>query len=541
MQSTVKTALSEHVELDRALTILRRRWWLILLIALLGAGLSYGLSRSQPKKYTATASILFEQSGVNSQASGLQAGSSPGSQDPTVMATNVQLLSGQSGLAGATARTVGHGLTAADVSQAISVAQEGQTNVATVSATNLSPTLAAAIANNYVAQFIAAQRQQQQQQVLKGLLLVERQIASLSRQQLAGTSGQALLDRAESLRILRSLQNGGARVVGSAKPPAGPSSPKVVRNTVLGFVLGLILCIAVVFVIERVDRRMKTVEDLEATYQLPLLSAVPRNKTFAHSPMSGNSNREHNEVFKLLHAYLRYFNVDREIRSLVVASASPGDGKTTIARNLAQAAQETGTKTLLIEADMRRPNLAKTYGLRAAPGLSEVLVGSAQRYDAITQVPIVSAVNGRQADAFLDVLVAGHPPPNPVELIESQAMATLLAWAAGRYELVVVDTPPLSVVSDAIPLLRRVDGVVIVSRLGTNRRDAAAFLRQRLESLDAPLLGVIANGIKAGKEGYGYGYGHDYGSGEYSAAPADDVLEPLSSEHERPGAASRRG
>ncbi len=112
---------------------------------------------------------------------------------------------------------------------------------------------------------------------------------------------------------------------------------------------------------------------------------------------------------------------------------------------------------------------------------------------------------------MLDVLVAGHAPPNPTELVQSHAMADVLAWAREQYDLVVIDTPPLTVVADAIALLKAVDGVVLVAQLGKNTRDAAAFLRERLVGVNAPLLGVVANGVKARKGGsYGYGYGYGY-------------------------------
>jgi capsular exopolysaccharide synthesis family protein len=210
---------------------------------------------------------------------------------------------------------------------------------------------------------------------------------------------------------------------------------------------------------------------------------------------------------------------------LLVASAAPGDGKTTIAHNLAEAAQETGTRTLLVEADLRRPTLARHYGLRAAPGLSELLIGAAEPHEAIQPVPIATRVNGATGEISLDVLVAGHPPPNPAELMESQTMSDTLGWVAEQYELVVVDTPPIAVVSDAMPLLRKVDGVVLVSQLGKNTRDAAAFLRERLVGVNAPLLGVVANGIRAkSKSAYGYGYG--YGYYEHDGHQSQPIDEP---------------
>jgi capsular exopolysaccharide synthesis family protein len=508
------------LDLERALVVLRRRWWVILLSTMVVGGASFALSEHQQKEYTATAAVLFEDSQLNQQASGLQIVNTSPTEDPTIMATDVQLLTQQSGAGEATARLLGHGLTASDVSNAISVSEQGQTNVANVSATHPNPTLAAQIANTFVSQFIASQRDQQQASVAQAISLVERQVAALSHQQLAGTTGQALLDRAESLRILAKLQDGGAQLVTPAKTPTSPSSPKVKRNTALGLLLGLFLGLTAAFLLERFDRRMKNPEDLEKTYRLPLLAAVPQSKSYAMAPQAGASSHADTEVFQLLRAYLRYFNVDRELRSLLVVSAAPGDGKTTIARNLAQAAQETGTKTLLLEADLRRPTLAQHYQVDMGPGLSELLVGSSDAHDAIRAIPIATRVNGKASQVSLDVLVAGHPPPNPAELLESKAMEDLLAWAAEHYELVLIDTPPVAVVSDAMPLLRKVDGVVLVSQLGKNTRDAAAVLRERLLGVNAPLLGVVANGVRTkGKDPYGYGYGNAYyGADERSTA-----------------------
>jgi receptor protein-tyrosine kinase len=503
----------ERPDLEQALTVLRHRWWVIVLVAVLAAAASFAFSEHQTKQYTATSSVLFQNPQLSQQASGLQVTVLSPAEDPSIMATNIQLLSQQSGGAASTAQIIGHGLTGAAVSGAISVSQVGQTSVANLSATTTSPSLSAAIANAYVAQFISAQQIQQRASVQQALDLVERQIAGLSTEQLAGTDGQALVDRAESLRILANLQDGGAQVVTRAVPPSAPSSPKVGRNTALGLLLGLLIGVSLAFLLERFDRRIKTVEDLSAIYRLPLLAAVPQSESYARSSgaVPGGQQGEQ-EVFRLLRAYLRYFNVDREVRSLVVASAAPRDGKTTVARNLAHAAQETGTKTLLVDADLRRPDMARAYGVGAAPGLSEVLTGSAQAREAIRSIPIATRVNGKTAEVTLDVLVAGHPPPNPAELIESQAMADILSWATEHYELVVIDTPPLSVVSDAIPLLPKVDGVVIVSQVGKNTRDAAEFLRERLVGINAPLLGVVANCVKGkGRGDYGYGYGY-YGA-----------------------------
>ena len=241
------------------------------------------------------------------------------------------------------------------------------------------------------------------------------------------------------------------------------------------------------------------------------------------------------EAFHLIRAHLRYFNVDRELRTLLVASAAPGDGKTTVARHLASAAARMGSRVLLLEADLRRPTLAQQLDVQSGPGLSDVLIGAESLSEATQMIdldsPRVEGSGGRGSGGSgsggrtLDVLVAGAAlPPNPGELVESHAMETLLERAKATYDLVVIDTPPLTAVSDAFPLLRKVDGVIIVGRVGRNRRDVAQRLHETLTGAGAPLLGVVANGFKSGRRGgYGYGYSYDYaasGAGATTGAKA---------------------
>ncbi len=218
------------------------------------------------------------------------------------------------------------------------------------------------------------------------------------------------------------------------------------------------------------------------------------------------------EAFHLIRAHLRYFNVDKELRTLLVASAAPGDGKTTVARHLASAAARMGARTLLVEADLRRPTMAQQFEIHPGAGLSDVLIGAVAMNEAIQSISLDRPGNDVSRARTLDVLLAGPVlPPNPAELIESRAMENLLDGARSTYDLVVVDTPPLTVVSDAFPLLGEVDGVIVVGRVGRNRRDVAVRLRETLVAAGAPLLGVVANGFKAGRLGsYGYGYSYNY-------------------------------
>jgi capsular exopolysaccharide synthesis family protein len=373
--------------------------------------------------------------------------------------------------------------------------------------------LAAAIANTYVNLFVSEQQTSNHAYYASALALVQKQLATLSQRQRLSPSGLALEGRAQSLGVLAELRSGNVEVAQQASAPTSPSSPKTSRNTVIGGLLGLLIGLGMAFLLERLDRRIREPKDLERIYGLPLLGVIPESKALSRSargkkdaqPLLSSGEAE---AFHLIRAHLRYFNVDRQLRTILVASAAPGDGKTTIARHLAAAAATMGSRVLLMEVDLRRPTLAQRLGVPSGPGLSDVLIGSLTLDEAVRSIALDTRSGERSDGRSLDVLVSGAVlPPNPGELVESHAMEALLRQAQAVYDLIVIDTPPLTAVSDAFPLLRKVDGVIIVGRVGRNRRDVAERLHETLQSVRAPLLGVIANGVKAsGLDAYSYSY-----------------------------------
>jgi capsular exopolysaccharide synthesis family protein len=517
---------AEHtnLSLEQVLGVLRRRALWILLCFVLVAGAAYGFSKHQTKKYTATASLVFNNNQLSQAVAGLPVASS--NNQLAQQNTNLKLV--QLGdMAEKTAGRLGQGLTKEKVKEGVSVSAEGESNVVDVAATATSPALAASIANTYTKQFVYEQQNTNHAYYNAALRLVEKQLNALSPHERAGSAGLALQNRAQSLGTLAELRNGNVQVAQAAAVPTSPSSPKVLTNTVLGGLLGLLLGLGIAFLLERLDRRIREPKDLEVVYGLPLLGVVPESTALSRSA-KGRKNAgaalpaSEAEAFHLIRAHLRYFNVDRELRTLMVASAAPGDGKTTVARHLAGAAARMGSRVLLVEADLRRPTIALQLDISSGPGVADVLIGAVPLGEATQTVGLdLPRVDGSGSRGF-DVLVAGSSlPPNPGELIESHAMESLLQQAKSRYDLIVIDTPPLTAVSDAFPLLGKVDGVIIVGRVGRNRRDVAQRLHETLTGAGAPLLGVVANGFKSGRlGGYGYGYSYDYASG-VKGRPAD--------------------
>ncbi len=516
---------SEGLNFEQALGTLRRRAPLIVLCCVLAAAAAFGVSKHQTKKYTATASLVFGNSPLSQQIVGLSA-SGAGGGSLTQQTSNVELVRGGD-TAAVTASVLGRGLTEEAVSESVSIAAQGESNVVDLSATAHSPALAARIANTYANQFVRQQQRANGRYFKSALALVTKQLAKLTPAQRLGQDGLGLEDRAQTLSLLKELHYNDVQVSQEALPPSSPTSPKTSRNTALGGLLGLLIGLGLAFTLAGFDRRIKGPEELEEIYRLPLLGEVTESAALGRSRRRGGQGRAalapaEAEAFSLIRAHLRFFNIDRDLRTILIASPAPGDGKTTIARGLAEAAARSGSRALLVEVDLRHPMLAQRLDIQPGPGLAEVLIDALATGGATQSVPVGVAPGEGIDGRTLDVLVAGAVlPPNPGELLESRAMDALLKQAKSAYDIVVIDTPPLIAVSDAFPLLTRVDGVVIVGRVGHSQREAAERLRRVLSSSRAPLLGVIANSSKAGG-GSAYAYAESRKSSSSSGAALDN-------------------
>jgi capsular exopolysaccharide synthesis family protein len=510
--------------LEKLVGVIRRRWLLITLCAVIAAGAAFAFTRTQAMKYTATASLIFNTS-QQSAVTGLPAASANSQQ--TEQNTNLQLTQLDE-VAEKTATTLGGGLTKAAVKAAVSVSGRSESSIVDVSATATSPALAARLANTYASQFVNEQQTATREYYSSALAVINKQLAQ--------GGSIALQERATALQLLAQLP-ADVRVAQPATPPTSPSSPKASRNTLLGAFLGLLLGLGLAFLAERSDPRMQEVEEFEAIYRLPLLGVVP--ESVALSQDEHDTGRPwidlpptEAEVFNLIRAHLRSIHGERPLHSVLIASATAGDGKTTVASHLAAAAARMGSRVLLIEADLRHPTLAQRLGIPSTRGLSDVLTQADSLGEAVQPVDLSLHPGGVVEQRVLDVLVAGQPlPMNPAELIESRAMESALTLAKSTYDLVVIDTPPLTAVSDAFPLLRMVDGVIVVGWVGRTPRDVSTHLQQTLTASGARLLGVVANGIRAGAAG-------PYNTGAYIAREPAAVLAPPPERAPSPGESS---
>jgi capsular exopolysaccharide synthesis family protein len=481
-----------------------------------------GISLLQEKQYSASASLLFRNPGYAQNLFGNTV-TTPET-DPTREAATNEKLVGLKVVAKRTSEQL-TGLTLDEISNMVDVSASGEADIVSVTATSSDPEQAKAVANTFAHQFIDFRAQADKSKLLQAKQLAEEEYSRLSPEQQAGPRGVALSSGAEKLGILASLQTGNAELVQPAEVPTSPSSPRPVRNGFLAAIIGLLLGIGLAFLFERLNRTLRDPEEARDAFGLPVLAVVPESKAIVASNQRAVTVElpfMENEAFRMLRAQLRYFNTDRDVRTVVVSSHAAGVGKSTVAWNLGRVAA-TSSRAIVVEADLRNPTLSVQHGLRPGPGLAELLTHQAELDEAIQSKPLTARANGAGGgERQVDVIVAGSHPPNPAELIESKAMSDILAELTKRYELVVVDTAPIGVVSDALPLLPVVDGLIVVARIGETTRDTAQEMRDQLDRLDAPVLGIVANVAKVGRRSrYGYGYYGPASQGEPAERPAE--------------------
>jgi capsular exopolysaccharide synthesis family protein len=493
------------------------------------------ISLQQTKQYSATATLLFQNQNYAQGLFGTSANFTPNVSvnDPTRQAATDLSLVQQSVIATKTAETLGQGLTTSRVQSYISAGAVGQSDLVSVTAATPHRQLSAAVANAYAIAFVAYRRELQRGAVAVAARQVTAKLHAMTAAGRNSPAGRELAARQQDLAIFASLQTGDAQLYTPATTPTSASSPRPVRNTVIGLFVGILLGLCLALVAERLDRRVRDAEEFEEIFQRPMLGKIEKSRRIAdqrqaHRLLPGGAETE---SFRTLRANLRYLNVDRTVRSVVITSAMPGEGKSVLSWNLAEVSAMAGQRVLLVEADLRRPVFGEFLGnAPGKSGLSDVLAGHSS-LDQVVQhvsVPSGSAANGADEDRGpeLAVVTSGPVPPNPGDLLESGRMASFLHEVIGQYEFVVIDTPPTSVVSDALHLFPYVDGVIAVTRLGTTPRDRAKALVAQLRRVEARLLGIVVNGAPALKK-YGQygGYGYRNPTQEYLArSGADDTV-----------------
>lgn len=309
------------------------------------------------------------------------------------------------------------------------------------------------------------------------------------------------------------LHANNVRVLDRATRAQWPVSPDMALNLSLGLVLGILCGLLLAFAVEALDNTIKTPEAAEELLGVPLLGVLPQ---LQHAkPRSNIDPKERDltvhtdptspaaEACRSIRTNLMFLSAQRENQLLVVTSPSPQDGKTTAAISLAITMAQAGARVLLIDTDMRKPRVHRSFGISSEQGISTAIMGGANVKDVVQHSEVEN----------LDVVPCGPTPPNPAELLHTERFREILAQCRAAYDRVVLDSPPTGPVTDPAIIGSISDGVVLVLRAGHTTREAAKYAKRHLTDGGAKILGLVINQTdrKGGAYGYGYGYYPAYG------------------------------
>ena len=317
-----------------------------------------------------------------------------------------------------------------------------------------------------------------------------------------------LMQRAKETSVSSELKSSNIRVIDKAERPRDAVFPRKGLNMLLGLVSGAMLAIGLTFFFEYLDSRLKTPEEVKAHLGLPALGMVP---ALAPQSWKGREPLIHigvppgfAEAFRTIRTNVLFSSAEEGARALVITSTGPGEGKTTVASNLAIGFAQAGQRVLLIDADMRRPRVHEVFGRRQEPRLSNVMVGNAKASQSVHKTGVPG----------LWLLAAGHLPPNPAELLGSQRFRDFVTSLKEHFDLILIDSPPVMAVTDAVIAAHAANGVVFVVGSEMTSRQAARAAVEQLEQGRVHFVGAILNRVDLERNSYYYSnyYRHEYGS-----------------------------
>lgn len=447
------------MELQDYLRIFRKQWGLIVAVALLGLLLAAGFSLLQEPRYEATSRLYVAASSTDTVSEALQGNTFVQSQLDTYAAAASEPI-----VLGPVVSQLGTDESVASLASAVRASRPTGTLFIDIAASRESAEDAVELANAVTAEFM-------------------RVIPEMN---------QVLPQNDPPVRV---------SVVREAALPSSPVSPDIPLNLAFGGLVGLALGIAIAVLREVLDTRVRNERDMQTISDSPIIGGIAFDPETSKHPLivheSPRSPRA--ESFRTLRTNLQFLDLDSSARAFVVTSSIPGEGKSTTSANLAIALADSGARVVVIEGDLRRPKLSQYMGIEGAVGLTDVLIGRAELSDVLQ----------RWGRGQLFVLPAGTIPPNPSELLGSQAMAKLLRKLENDFDVVLIDAPPLLPVTDGALVSKLTRGALLVVAAGRTHKGEVEAAIQALESVGATLAGVVMTMLPTkGPDRYGGRYGY---------------------------------
>ncbi len=534
------------IDLRRYATLIWQHMWLLILGVVLAAGAAFAVSKLETPVYQASTTLFINQA-PNTSTSDYNAvlTSERLAQTYSQMVTQRPILE-------ATLEQTGETMPVEDFQKMVDVQLLPNTQLIVIKVENTSPGTAARLANTLATVFQANNDQLQTSRYTASKDSLQKQMDSLQADIQAtqthldqiGTpltdSDRAEVDRLqtnltqlkasyanvlqsyEQLRLAEAQSVSNVTQTEPATPPLDPIRPRTLLNTLLAAVVGGMLALGVVFLIDYLDDTVKSPDQVARELGLPVLGTIaeiPNNHAEQHVHVAENPRSPVAEAFRALRTNIQFAGVDTPIRSLLITSPGPEVGKSTVTTNLGAVMAHGGRKTLIVEADLRRPRIHKLLGITRQRGLSDLFVEKKLKPEDVLQA---TSVDG------LSAISSGSLPPNPAELLASARMSQILEAALAHHDIVLLDSSPAAVVTDPVVLSEKVDAVLLVIEPGKTELDAALQAVTALRRAGANLIGVVFNNVSLDRAGYygGYRYQYKYSYAGEEEQPSDDSVMP---------------
>ena len=519
---------ARSVDIAQALRVLRDRKWVIVGLALLGFVGALVQSTLTAPQYQATAKILRQNTTLDRALFGAQIFQI--SDQERALITGADLVKIDQ-VAGNVKAELGSSRSAESLLGMITVRPNSKADIIEIVASSSDIAEPAAVANSFARQFTLYRQEADRAVLADARAQLEAKLEAMTEEEAGSAGGQTISQKVEELAVLESMQTGGYELVQVAKAPAAAYNMHPSRNAAVGLFLGLIVGVMIAAVLQVLDRRIKDEDGFEREFGVPIIATVPlvgrgwrggrgkRSRTPIGFSGPGASTVE---AFRTLRSNLKFFEVEKELRTILVTSPLPREGKSVTATNLALSLAMSGSRVILLEADLRRPMLDTYLDLDSSRGFTDLLSGS-RTIDEVVQVVGTDKLlpqqdtrvgahssNGRSLSKrdFL-CIAAGPLPPNPAELLAMDRTTEVLRALTAICDHVVIDAPPVLLVSDAAELAKKVNGVILVARFRATRTDEARRTRQSLERIGVKPLGVVVTGAR-GAKAYYHRYGDYY-------------------------------
>ena len=511
---------AQELVLREYVRVLRRHKWVVVLFVLASLGVSLAFSFSRPKVYEAKAEVLLQRRSTENLFDALN-----DIRDPSRLAQTEMKVVRSHAVREAVERRLGE-------APPVATSQSGIAEIIEIKANHTDPARAALIANAYAEAYVEFRRDRASgdiraasDQVRASIDALQAEIDALEARarpaddraapaaalnpviasQIASLTSQQgdFKQKLRELEVAGALSTGGAEVVNPAIPPATPVEPSPVRDGLVAVTVGLILGIGTAFLLEYLDDSVKTKEDLERAMvdTVPTLGLIPQIEPgdLAFDDVRGvvRPASPPAEAFRALRTSIQFLDLEGP-KTLQVTSANRAEGKTTTSANLAAVIARAGKRVILVDCDLRRPQIGKLFGCSAEPGFTSILLGEATVAEALRKVPNAGE---------LFVIPAGPVPPNPSELLSHHRTRELLKMLAQKADIVLIDSAPLLPVTDATVLAGQVSGVLLVVSAELTRRRPLQRSVELVSQVQGRLLGTVLNRVTA-EDGYGYGYAY---------------------------------